>query len=148
MKTLRTLTWMLPLLLLAAAGAYAQDDAAPAEPRGNGVCQFVDADGDGFNDLAPDHDGDGIPNGLDPDWVKPEDGTGNMNRYAWQYGEMLRQFFGGDAPYGPGEDAPFAYGPGDGTAAGPAPGGFGPGEAVGGTPEETGAVQERRQGRR
>ena len=29
---------------------------------------FVDADGDGYNDNAPDHDGDGIPNGLDPDF--------------------------------------------------------------------------------
>ncbi len=31
---------------------------------------FIDADGDGYNDNAPDHDGDGIPNGLDPDWTK------------------------------------------------------------------------------
>ena len=31
---------------------------------------FVDADGDGYNDNAPDHDGDGIPNGLDPNWTK------------------------------------------------------------------------------
>jgi len=31
---------------------------------------FVDEDGDGYNDNAPDHDGDGIPNGLDPDWQK------------------------------------------------------------------------------
>ncbi len=31
---------------------------------------FVDADGDGYNDNAPDDDGDGIPNGLDPDYVK------------------------------------------------------------------------------
>lgn len=31
---------------------------------------FVDEDGDGYNDNAPDHDGDGIPNGLDPDWIK------------------------------------------------------------------------------
>jgi hypothetical protein len=38
---------------------------------------FVDEDGDGVNDLAPDHDGDGIPNGQDSDWVKnKEDGTG------------------------------------------------------------------------
>ena len=29
---------------------------------------FVDKDGDGYNDNAPDHDGDGIPNGLDPDY--------------------------------------------------------------------------------
>jgi len=35
---------------------------------------FVDSDGDGFNDNAPDHDGDGIPNGLDPDY------TGLKNR--------------------------------------------------------------------
>ena len=30
--------------------------------------QFIDEDGDGYNDNAPDHDGDGIPNGLDPDF--------------------------------------------------------------------------------
>lgn len=30
---------------------------------------FVDANGDGYNDNAPDHDGDGIPNGQDPDYV-------------------------------------------------------------------------------
>jgi hypothetical protein len=33
--------------------------------------KFVDQDGDGFNDNAPDHDGDGIPNGLDPDYKRP-----------------------------------------------------------------------------
>jgi hypothetical protein len=31
---------------------------------------FVDANGDGYNDNAPDHDGDGIPNGIDPDYIK------------------------------------------------------------------------------
>lgn len=31
---------------------------------------FVDKNGDGFNDNAPDHDGDGIPNGVDPDYKK------------------------------------------------------------------------------
>jgi len=39
--------------------------------------RFVDENGDGYNDNAPDHDGDGIPNGQDPDWTKPQDGTGN-----------------------------------------------------------------------
>ncbi len=29
---------------------------------------FVDEDGDGFNDNAPDHDADGIPNGMDEDY--------------------------------------------------------------------------------
>ena len=31
--------------------------------------KFIDADGDGYNDNAPDHDGDGIPNGLDADFM-------------------------------------------------------------------------------
>ena len=37
----------------------------------NGVhgAGFVDVNGDGYNDNAPDHDGDGIPNGQDPDYV-------------------------------------------------------------------------------
>ncbi len=30
---------------------------------------FVDANGDGYNDNAPDADGDGIPNGMDPDYT-------------------------------------------------------------------------------
>lgn len=36
---------------------------------------FVDLDGDGYNDNAPDHDGDGIPNGLDPDY--------NPQKHQW-----------------------------------------------------------------
>ncbi len=32
---------------------------------------FVDEDGDGINDLMQDADGDGIPNGKDPDWTCP-----------------------------------------------------------------------------
>ena len=36
--------------------------------------KFVDANGDGYNDNAPDHDGDGIPNGLDDDYVGPNKG--------------------------------------------------------------------------
>jgi len=37
---------------------------------------FVDENGDGINDLFRDYDGDGIPNCQDPDWVRPQDGTG------------------------------------------------------------------------
>lgn len=49
------------------------EDAPYARGRG-----FVDENGDGINDLAPDHDGDGVPNCQDPDWVKNKrDGTGN-----------------------------------------------------------------------
>jgi hypothetical protein len=39
--------------------------------------RFVDKDGDGYNDNAPDHDGDGIPNGLDPDYM----GSKSRRRY-------------------------------------------------------------------
>ena len=38
---------------------------------------FVDLNGDGINDNAPDVDGDGIPNGQDPDYVPAQDGTGS-----------------------------------------------------------------------
>ena len=62
--------------------------------------KFVDLDGDGFNDNAPDHDGDGIPNGLDPDWQKQQakfvdlDGDGiNDNTYQEQMGKR-KQLFG------------------------------------------------------
>lgn len=41
---------------------------------------FVDLDGDGINDYAIDSDGDGIPNGQDPDYLKPKDGTGQQYR--------------------------------------------------------------------
>ncbi len=51
-----------------------------------GTCIFVDEDGDGINDNFRDHDGDGIPNHLDPDWVKPQDGTG----YGSGNGKMNR----------------------------------------------------------
>jgi len=37
---------------------------------------YTDADGDGVNDRMSDADGDGIPNGQDPDYVRPQDGSG------------------------------------------------------------------------
>ncbi len=42
---------------------------------------FIDENGDGLNDLSRDADGDGVPNGQDPDWVRPQDGTGNQARH-------------------------------------------------------------------
>jgi hypothetical protein len=39
---------------------------------------FVDENGDGICDGLRDHDNDGIPNGQDPDWNRPQDGTGNQ----------------------------------------------------------------------
>lgn len=58
------------------------EDALSAKGGG-----FVDENGDGVNDLAPDHDGDGVPNGQDADWVKnKKDGTGNKHGNQGQDG--------------------------------------------------------------
>ena len=40
---------------------------------------FIDKDGDGYNDNAPDDDGDGIPNRLDPDWYKNKKSNKHKN---------------------------------------------------------------------
>ena len=55
--------------------AYAQENETPVE---HGP-QFIDADGDGYNDAAPDVDGDGVPNGQDSDYTRPGNGTGKGN---------------------------------------------------------------------
>jgi len=41
--------------------------------------KFVDANGDGYNDNAPDADGDGIPNGRDEDYSGSKFRKGNNN---------------------------------------------------------------------
>ncbi|MCB2230035.1 hypothetical protein KQH82_04910 [bacterium] len=35
-----------------------------------------------------DADGDGIPNGLDPDWIRPYDGDGYKHGHRFQIGEQ------------------------------------------------------------
>jgi len=70
-------------LLLAAAilmMVFGLNTAVSAQTNGdNATAQhgpyFIDEDGDGYNDNAPDHDGDGIPNGQDPDY----EGAGKKN---------------------------------------------------------------------
>lgn len=153
MKTPMIFLFATLLVGFLAFGANAQD-FGPGSGDGNGVCRFIDENGDGFNDLAPDADGDGIPNGLDPDYVKPEDGTGLMHRWAHKYGELFRRYFGEDAmaamnsyQYGPADGTGTGVGPGDGSGFGPGTGaGDCPGDGDGsGSPQE---VQERRGGRR
>lgn len=46
---------------------------------------FVDEDGDGINDLARDADNDGIPNCMDPDWVRPEEGNGYKHKHGYKH---------------------------------------------------------------
>lgn len=82
--------------------------------------KFVDANGDGYNDNAPDSDGDGIPNGKDADYVRPQDGSGQK----FMNGKNYQNKFVGNK-----------YGPGDGTGnngVGPKDGsGYGSGSGTG-----------------
>jgi hypothetical protein len=43
--------------------------------NGDGICDICE----GCLPIGPDADGDGIPNGQDPDYVRPEDGSGQQN---------------------------------------------------------------------
>jgi hypothetical protein len=139
------------ITLFAASMVFAQD-FGPGQ--GTGECQFIDEDGDGFNDLAPDADGDGIPNGMDDDYVRPQDGTGNQFRYG-SLGEMGGQGFGavGNDLVAKGMGSGNGYGLGDGTGSGVGPGdgtGFGPGtgECLDGADASTSSAVSRRGGRR
>ncbi len=51
---------------------FGQDSLKVLHKGRHHVLPFVDKNGDGYNDNAPDDDGDGIPNGLDPDWQKQQ----------------------------------------------------------------------------
>ena len=50
--------------------------ASCTENRPGARLFFLDENGDGICDSFRDHDGDGIPNGQDPDWERPLDGDG------------------------------------------------------------------------
>lgn len=57
------LVWAVPVLA---------DDGQDVQTKKSAAESFIDLDGDGFNDNAEDQDLDGIPNDVDPDYVKPE----------------------------------------------------------------------------
>jgi gliding motility-associated-like protein len=79
MKTFFTLFlsgWLCSLLFV--GSGLAQDSTKTHIGQGR---FFVDKNGDGYNDNAPDDDGDGIPNGLDPDWQKRHKRKGKPNRF-------------------------------------------------------------------
>jgi len=63
MKRLTSLLTIAGLFILLASNVNAQ-----TTPTQHGA-KFVDLNGDGFNDNAPDADGDGIPNGQDADYT-------------------------------------------------------------------------------
>ena len=71
-------------LFLLLNGLYAQDSTETGKDKETVEHKqhFIDEDGDGYNDNAPDHDGDGIPNGLDPDWQKLNEEKRNRQRFV------------------------------------------------------------------
>lgn len=87
MKKMRYISFFV-IASLSVALAYAAStgtETAKSQSTSKFVLQqygFVDEDGDGINDLARDADNDGIPNCMDPDWVRPQDGTGYQNRHG------------------------------------------------------------------
>ncbi len=71
--SMRKVILLLIINLLIVSFAFAQNPqtvSKPAKP------QFLDLDGDGFNDLAPDIDSDGIPDCIDSDFVPGENPLG------------------------------------------------------------------------
>jgi len=79
------------LVLIGVGCLYAQDTTNSVKKTEHSNHYFIDNDGDGYNDNAPDHDGDGIPNGLDPDWQKlhPGKGKGKSRRFVDLNGDGL-----------------------------------------------------------
>jgi hypothetical protein len=112
------------LALTVATGSATAGGFGPGPGSGIGTCP---------NPGAPDDDGDGIPNGQDPDYIAPHDGSG----YRW--GRGLTSYLVPIIPLVPGGmiygilgfGGPSGWGPGDGTGndhLGPEDGtGYGPG---------------------
>lgn len=73
MKTKLFIHALFVVVLLLFVVASAQTTTPAPVQHGN---RFVDENGDGYNDNAPDADGDGIPNGQDPDYQKLGPGKG------------------------------------------------------------------------
>ncbi|MFH0883698.1 MAG: hypothetical protein V2A56_11985 [bacterium] len=87
MKTVKLLLLLLTALLITSASVFASDKTPAPVQHGP---RFVDLNGDGFNDNAPDLDGDGIPNGQDSDFVRPLDGSGSRHVWAEKRAFMYR----------------------------------------------------------
>jgi len=135
-------------LAYANISAQSTDPTPPADPQPPETHgpNFVDADGDGFNDNAPDHDGDGIPNGVDPDYTAPGMQHGkkgfvdlNGDGINDNAGQGNRGIGKGRGGYGPKDGAGNqGVGPKDGT-------GYGAGD---GTNDGSGSQTRRKRGKK
>ena len=128
---------------------FAQEDPAVTEDQVQTETQiqhgdmFVDENGDGYNDNAPDADGDGIPNGLDPDYTGSKVRAGNsggcfvdvdgdgindniMRSHSLGSSRNAKSSFGpcnsaGNRGISPQDDGGFGLGAGTGNCAGTGP---------------------------
>ncbi len=128
----RKLTLIFSLVL--ALSFYFTSLDVPAQTKVNKSGKaFVDLNGDGICDnfqtgYGFDNDGDGIPNGQDPDYVKPMDGSGKK----FMHGNMSKNNVGKGA-FGTGDGTGNSgVGPKDGTGYGS---GFGTGTCDGTGPK-------------
>jgi hypothetical protein len=101
-------------------GLYLTASETNAQQKGKkGGSVFVDLNGDGICDnftggYGFDDDGDGIPNGQDDDYVKPQDGTGKKLMKGKAFQNKV-----GKGGYGPGDGTGNnSVGPQDGTGFG------------------------------
>lgn len=80
MNTKSNILLIVILMIAIVSFSYGQDSSSQKQNNSSNLSKqdgqklhkrnFVDKNGDGYNDNAPDHDGDGIPNGLDQDYIK------------------------------------------------------------------------------
>lgn len=132
-----SLVWVLAaaFLVLPVKTISAQEDFVP------GVSGFVDEDGDGFNDLLPDSDGDGIPNALDPDFRGHKADSIFMHRQSEAEQRNMWQYMNEDQNHME-HGEPGMFGPGDSTGHGgmhdDGHGGHDGGGGMGGSPPDEG----------
>ena len=81
---MKKITTILSLALIFLVGnLFAQDDTAQKNQYRKGNTNqvgFIDDNEDGYNDNAADHDGDGIPNGMDTDYTGAKNRKGNSSK--------------------------------------------------------------------
>jgi hypothetical protein len=128
------------LITLALLTAVLAANAMAAGPCAYGGDNGLGYQVGGVIGTAPDADGDGIPNGQDPDYQPPADGTGsrfgrgtgscalvvdNLVPGFGGYLQRIRHMLGLAAGFGPGDGTGTGDEPKDGTGYGPGPYGDG-----------------------
>ncbi|UBM63495.1 hypothetical protein LA303_05880 [Candidatus Sulfidibacterium hydrothermale] len=95
-KTALLTTLFTALMLLGSYTLKAQSsDTLRSQKTMHKTHVFIDKDGDGYNDNAPDDDGDGIPNSLDPDWYKKKNHKASVP-YIDENGDGINDYLEGD----------------------------------------------------